>query len=135
MCKYPDFCVDQYWGANNATNLIPDIIRIVVEVGSVGNGTTYSGVTKDAVEEQVHKYMELVGSRWQGLLFGLGILGNEVYIAQMRDSSLPGGRIRRPRKVWDGDGWKSMFDREFFQELDRMYDYCMLHEGVAGGNT
>ena len=69
--------------------------------------------------------MELVDTRWQGLLFGLGILGNKVYIAQMRSRGISGPSITDPEKVWDRDGWVSMFDQKFVNELERMYHHSM----------
>lgn len=106
-----------------------------MEVGSLGNRPNRRDAIKKQVVKSVHDYMNRVGSRWEGLLLGLGILGNEVYIAQMRDNTLPGGRIRRPTRVWNGGGWRSMFENEFPQELDRMYDHCMDYEAAVSGSA
>lgn len=83
------------------------------------------------VETSVVDYMELVGGRWRGLLFGLGILGNQVYLAQMKVEDTPGLSIMDPERVWDKGGWVSMFDKKFVKELERMYDHSMVRDSMA----
>lgn len=128
---YPDFCVDQFWGPDNDTNLNPDVIRIVVEVGSLSDGSIRKSKTKEKIEIQLHEYMELVGGRWRGRLLGLAILGNEVYMAQkVENLTTSEGKIRRVKGVGQGkEKWVQLSNAKVGQELERVYKASMSDTG------
>ncbi|KAJ4472114.1 hypothetical protein J3R30DRAFT_3407621 [Lentinula aciculospora] len=70
--SYPDFCVDQYWGADDDSNLKADIIRIIVEVGSRMKSLSDPSSAQFFIRQQLEGYMEVVGpQRWEGSLLGV----------------------------------------------------------------
>ncbi|KAJ3847510.1 hypothetical protein EV368DRAFT_69047 [Lentinula lateritia] len=84
---YPDFCIDQYWGADNDRNPRADVIRVIIEVGSKETGSIRKKTSKNAIISQLRSYMQLAGpQRWQGRLLGVAMLGAEVFLLEMRDS-------------------------------------------------
>ena len=138
--RYPDFCIDQYWGADANKNPKADIVRVVIEVGSLNEGSIRESVTRSNVRIQLHQYMELVGpDRWHGRLLGIGMLGNRALLAKMWNDGTP-SRTRSPsndpshapQPVISGRRWISIFDPRFVAEIDSMYEYCMNHDGDWG---
>ena len=57
---YPDFDVDQYWGADDDTNNRSDIVRIVVEIASLNDDSCN---THSEVVFQLQRYLEAVGDK------------------------------------------------------------------------
>lgn len=133
---YPDFTIEQFWGADSDENPKADVVRVIVEVASVLEGPIKGSATYSKVELQLEHYMLTLGpSRWEGQLLGIGILGNQVYMLKMRSDNTVGpvedpmeDPRYLPRPVIDGDEWISMFDYRFVEELDFMHGYCMSHD-------
>ncbi|KAJ3821812.1 hypothetical protein F5880DRAFT_1732486 [Lentinula raphanica] len=120
--RYPDFCVDQYWGADNDNNRKGDVIRVIIEIGSLRRGSTRKIVTKTDVEVQLKTYMNLATPRrWQGRLLGVGMLGNEVFLAELTEDE----PLEINPVISD---WISMFDPRFAQEMDQVYEYSVLED-------
>jgi hypothetical protein len=115
--KYPDFTIERFYGPDLDSNPRPDIICVIVEVGSV-----YDHDTKTDLISQLHGYMDDAGDRYQGWLLGIGIRGNEVYLAEIVTN-----RNRGIEKIFRGKGWTRLFDRRFLEKLDEMYDYSMAN--------
>jgi len=106
---YPDFHVDQYFGADIDSNPDRDLARIVLEVGSLGKNKLH-------VHRQLSNYMDVIGPiRSRGMLLGVGLVGNEVLLIHRGDNGT---------KVLFG-GWISMFDPKFVSELDKMRSFCV----------
>jgi hypothetical protein len=123
---YPDFDIDQYWGAGDNTNNRPDIVRIVVEIASLNSDSSNS---HSEVVFQLQRYLEAVGERWDRRLVGIAILGNEAYLMHITHNDL---RIREVyEQADDSDGsddgqqnnnyWMSLFDPRVVQVLDEIY--------------
>ncbi|KAF9790429.1 hypothetical protein BJ322DRAFT_388797 [Thelephora terrestris] len=124
---YPDFCVDQYWGADNDRNPKSDILRIIIEIGSLGRrkGSKSKKGRKGKIEAQLLGYMNTAGTKWRGKLLGVGLLGNEACFIK-RAKSDAGSKIKGTRGESRRE-WISIFDPKFYAELKAMYDYCLAH--------
>ncbi|KAJ3839902.1 hypothetical protein F5878DRAFT_640803 [Lentinula raphanica] len=132
---YPDFCVNQYWGADDDSNPKADVIRIIMEAGSVGKTSTRDRAkklenpnpklkekTQSDMLVQLKAYMDLAGpQRWDGRLLGIAILGNEAYLLDLTDED--SSNIRDVTA-----GWISIFDPKFVEEVDWMYHYSIEHD-------
>jgi len=125
---YPDFDIDQYWGAGDDINR-SDIVRIVIEIASLNSKS------RDDVVYQLRSYIEAVGERWDQRLVGIAILGNEAYLMHITHDNL---RIRVVYEEEDdsddsddddgqdnNDYWMSLFDPRVVEVLDEMYDLSM----------
>jgi len=128
---YPDFDIDQYWGADNNTNKQPDIVRVVVEVASlVQDPPPYDSYAEAVI--QLQSYLDIVGERWHQRLVGLAILGNRAYLMHITEDD------HRIREVYaydsdDGDqmgNWMSLFDPRVVEVLDQMYELSMNDDEV-----
>lgn len=105
---YPDFHVDQYFGADIDDNPEGDIARIVVELGS-------RNAHKLSVARQLTNYMDVIGPvRSRGCLLGIGLIGAEVLLLQKKSGE--------SKRLYEG--WISMFDPRFVEVLDGMLSYC-----------
>ena len=134
---YPDFDIDQYWGADDDTNKRSDIVRVVVEVASHKKDSPHAGNSHIEAVVQLQNYLETVGERWDQRLVGLAILGKEAYLMHLTREDL---RIREVYKqsdddndhgVDDDDGkqnvhWMSLFDPRVVQVLDEIHALSML---------
>ena len=124
---YPDFDIDQYWGADVDNNKRPDIVRVVVEIASFKKNSEKS--YGDAVV-QLQSYLEGVGERWDKRLVGLAILGNRAYLMHITEDD---PRIREVYEDSDSDddnqsqndNWMSLFDPRVVEVLDEMHALCM----------
>lgn len=136
---YPDFDIDQYWGADDDTNERSDIVRIVVEVASLGKDY-HGSIPYSEAALQLLNYIDAVGERWDQRLVGLAILGNEAYLLHRTQEDF---QIRRVYGDQDGneedddnnnyDGgqnkyWMSLFDPRVVQVLDEMHTLSMLSD-------
>ncbi|KAJ4480984.1 hypothetical protein J3R30DRAFT_2385713 [Lentinula aciculospora] len=140
--SYPDFCVDQYWGADDDSNFKADIIRVIVEVGSRTKSLGDISYTRVFIQQQLEGYMEAVGpQRWEGLLLGVCMLGSEVLLMRMaeRDNDNVDADWNpskdpsvSPQFVFtDSNGnpeWISMFDARFDHQMENVYRYCLAHD-------
>ena len=145
---YPDFNIDQYWGADDDTNKRPDIVRLVVEVASLKKNSPHAGDLHAEAVLQLRNYLETVGERWDKRLVGLAILGKEAYLMHLTQEDL---RIREVYRLSDdeddsdydddgnGDGdnrkdegrnahWMSLFDPRVVQVLDEMHTLSTLSD-------
>lgn len=109
---YPDFNIDEYWGADCDENPNGDIVRVVVEVGS-------DGAIKYDVNTQLQDYMDVVGDRWSDSLLGLGIIGNEVLMLKITKQHK---RIHNVITSTRNDHWISIFDDRFIAELQKVLE-------------
>jgi len=133
---YPDFDIDQYWGADDDTNERSDVVRIVVEVASLGKDT--HGTHSEAVV-QLQNYIDAVGEQWDQRLVGLAILGNEAYLLHRTQEDLQIRKVYGDEDDNDDDNdndydggqnkhWMSLFDPRVVQVLDEMHTLSMLSE-------
>jgi len=127
---YPDFCVEQYWGAGGVDGKHkPDVVRVIIELGSLRKGLIKGNsppCTRDAVEIQLKSYMDFVGpDRWDGRLLLIGMLGKHVCVMRTGKDYLVDG----VEPVFIGNKrWISMFDPKLVTELDDMYEYRMQRD-------
>ncbi len=98
---FPDFSVERYWGADDDINPNPDIVRIVVEVGSlmtlnqaVQNAPRRRAAARCCIREvvtrQLEDYLVRVGDQFCDRLLGVAMIGNRVAL-----------RVRTNRSVQD----------------------------------
>ncbi|KAJ3933856.1 MAG: hypothetical protein NXY57DRAFT_997146 [Lentinula lateritia] len=136
---FPDFCIDQYWGADNDRNPRADVIRVIIEVGSKETGSIRKKTSKNAIINQLRGYMQLAGpQRWQGRLLGVAMLGAEVFLLEMRDVSAKEATTlssrknpcHRPQPVLSSkkSPWIKMFDPRFEAEMERMYQFSLAND-------
>ena len=97
---YPDFDIDQYWGADDDTNRQPDIVRIIVEIASLKDDFPDADKMHLEAVVQLQNYLETVGERWDQRLVGLAILGNEAYLMHLTQEDL---RIREVYELSDDE--------------------------------
>ncbi|CAA7268222.1 unnamed protein product [Cyclocybe aegerita] len=114
--KYPDFTICQYWGPDLDINPKADIIRVIIEVGS-----------DERMLWQVYRktviYLEWAGKRWHGEVLGIAIVKNRVSL--IRNNPTGGGFYMLY------DGWISIFDRRFVEELNRIHRYSIEADRTA----
>ncbi|KAF9012820.1 hypothetical protein BDZ89DRAFT_1077308 [Hymenopellis radicata] len=121
---YPDFTVERYWGADNDDNPNPDVVRIVVEVGSFvqldramkqapRNPDAAGDRIREIVTRQLEKYMTRVEDRFDDRLLGVAMIGNEVAL-RVRTS----GSHNNTLIPGIGTDWIRFDDPRFIQELD-----------------
>lgn len=89
-----------------------DIIRLVIEVGSLGPDPDFPmRHKKEAMIDQLQQYLEFMGEhglRWEGKAYGLAILGLEYFVIGCNKDG-----------TYDyGTEWKSMFDDAFIKFLE-----------------
>jgi hypothetical protein len=74
---YPDFDIDQCYSHQGTTC---DVIRVVIEVGSLLKGATTQLLDVAQVEtlSSLKKYLKAVGNRAHGSLLGIAIVANTV---------------------------------------------------------
>ncbi|KAJ3805282.1 MAG: hypothetical protein NXY57DRAFT_263424 [Lentinula lateritia] len=137
---YPDFCIDQYWGADDDSNPRADVIRVIIEVGSEKTGSIRGKTSKDEIEAQLEIYMLLAGpQRWEGRLLGVAMLGAEVLLLEMRDDvgsneaatlNFENDPRQQPQPVFPRkkSPWIKMFDPRFEAEMDRMYQFSLAND-------
>ncbi|EPQ52050.1 hypothetical protein GLOTRDRAFT_140513 [Gloeophyllum trabeum ATCC 11539] len=114
--RYPDFNIDQYWGADTDENPHADIVRVVIEVGS-------SERDRWAVTRQLTEYVDWVGTRAHEKLLAVGLAGNKVIMYSINDDRISTrGRYGR---------WMSLFDPRalFVEELNRIRQMSMNADG------
>lgn len=114
--RYPDFNIDQYWGADSDDNPHADIIRVVIEVGSSVQDCW-------AVSAHLEEYIDWVGTRFHEKLLAVGLAGNQVIMYSINDDRMSTrGRYGR---------WMSLFDPRalFVEELNRVRQMSMNADG------
>jgi hypothetical protein len=111
-CHYPDFSVTTY-GPQNENN---DVIRLVIEIGSLGRELKKATEKhKAAVVKQLYTYlvvMGLKGCRWADNAVGLCIIGTEAAILKSRGTA---GKF--PVTV---NKWVSIYSKEFKDVIELM---------------
>jgi len=128
--RYPDFTIEQYWGADSDENPYGDVIRVIIEVGSKRKGNVKSHNTRQDIEIQLDDYIDCIGpDRWNGRLLGIGMLGSHVFMLRVGKDypvgSVPESSQDVPHKMLGKGVWISMFNPKFVAELDSMYKYSM----------
>ncbi|KAF8970971.1 hypothetical protein BDZ97DRAFT_1914421 [Flammula alnicola] len=88
-CHYPDFVVTAY-GPGGVYGEDEDVIRLVVEVGSLGRDLRPpSKEDKDNVVKQLNRYLLVMGKmgfRWADKAVGMCIIGTEVAIVKSKSN-------------------------------------------------
>ena len=78
MRKHPDFTVCQFWGPDVDNNPEPDVVRILIEVGS-------SQEDKWNVARQVRENLDFLGERYHDEILGVAIVQNKVLLVRNND--------------------------------------------------
>ena len=78
MRKHPDFTVSQFWGPDVNNNPEPDVVHILIEVGS-------SQEDKWNVACQVQENLDFLGERYHDEILGVAIVQNKVLLVRNND--------------------------------------------------
>ncbi|KAF8816117.1 hypothetical protein BYT27DRAFT_6476384 [Phlegmacium glaucopus] len=110
---YPDFVVTSYGNAADPDGE-GDIIRLIVEVGSLGRDLNPpSDKAKKAVVHQVRNYLYVMGRmgyRWKDKAVGMAIVGTEVSIL----------KSDRSGQFIGGKRWYSLYSTDFIRAIEKL---------------
>ncbi|KAH0825803.1 hypothetical protein J3R83DRAFT_8866 [Lanmaoa asiatica] len=108
--SYPDFVVTSYGEGSGH-----DVIRLVIELGSLGRQLTLPSETeKEAIEEQLLGYLAIMGQksyRWENGAAGIAIIGTQ-YLVLRADRNGQFGKRR--------SGWSSLYSEGFTNLIDQI---------------
>jgi hypothetical protein len=126
---YPDFTIEEYWGADVDSNPHPDSIRVVMEVASVVRleviTKSYEEPQKALAEfgeqviTQLGRYIDRAGAKGPDRVLGVTILGNQVALREFRDG--------KTGVILDiGTDWFDFFDPRFVHHLNAVRDRYLI---------
>ncbi|KIY43149.1 hypothetical protein FISHEDRAFT_62917 [Fistulina hepatica ATCC 64428] len=100
---YPDFAICQYDG-RDADNRHPDVVRLLVEVASIGHERKKPGTRRShETFAQLKTYLKNLGahgSRWDTKVVGMLIVGHDcTYTIQTPNPAAP-NKVKRTRVRW-----------------------------------
>ncbi|KAH7886500.1 hypothetical protein F5I97DRAFT_1829129 [Phlebopus sp. FC_14] len=112
--SYPDFVVTVYSSVLDGGDDDSDVIRLVIEVGSLGRDRNPSQLDKKHVVDQLLDYLARMGTesyRWRDRAFGIAIMGTEFLAIKS---------TKQATFKKSGEGWKSLYSNDFLQLIDKI---------------